>query len=455
MKTRKAACYVSLVLALAGLSWFLLHRSEVPDDGANASRPSRPTGSSSENSSSGDSPHLATNNGPRDKALAAGPIRKEEFRRFFLPPLRFEDATLEQAIAKLTDAYRQVATATGAEFPADLHIDLSSARSDQHLTCTTPRATVPMVLHFIAAQFGNTTTGELPDFRLVALDDTPNQSGSAKFPMNATDLLLRVRDAQKLREQASDPFAPAEDSSPGALKLPALAQGAPDPFAPSEANIELKVNIIRTIDIKDLLASFGIGLSKDSSFDCNFDSISYRNFSEADVSKLQSALDIGQGNDFGADHADLNLKIISGSESIALSNGSASLTNADFSDVMRTYSETKGTVLHTLPTAKAAFDETATIDNTIQATNSDGETTWSGERLSFSSSPLGLGHETTVNYESRSEDSEPIAIQQKIDIPDNGVGLTSIHLANGKVVVLASQAALTNASGVRVSLPHP
>ena len=121
------------------------------DSGASAEASARPTKTSR----------------PRAEKKPAPDAEQEKFKRFFLPPIKLENATLDEAIAAVIAAYEEAARLTG-ETAQPLDIDRSAAAPRETVSALMPRAPADAVLRHVAALFGHRLKGSLPNFELMA-----------------------------------------------------------------------------------------------------------------------------------------------------------------------------------------------------------------------------------------------------------------------------------------------
>lgn len=405
------------MVAVAGLAW-LLWGSTSPS--AEADHGSNPKGRGHFSVNSGDSAEApaATKAGARPAKKKAETIvdAKEaaKFRRFFLPPLKFENASLEEAMGRIVEAYREAAVATG-QTPLDLQIDLSQAARDRPITGTTPRATAGSVIRFVAALSSNGLGGTLPDFRLTALDRKPDRSGKIEVPPDLRSMLQQPLDGSSASD-GGDPFA---------------GSGVPQERA----------------SLHDILLAMGF----DPTIDCQLtgSSLSYGNFSEADLARLQAMIEVANGGEFGPLQNKSSVRILDMADAAAqIWTDGATLDPEAMQQLMRQTAQIKGTDLMSLPEVTARPGETATIEFIKEVPDGEGGMTWTGHRVITNSVPYGLGNQIEMTYETReTADQIPIVVHQEVILPEHGSGVGVSQGPDGKKVIVLHDVDTIDATG--------
>lgn len=416
MKRKNLQRSGAVILVLGGLAW-LGYRQSGDSSSSQAGevksgRGSNDSSATSYQADSGDSP-LPSKNGLR-VVVTGKPASEEEqkkFRRFFLPSLTFKDATIDEAMATLTQAYREAANATGEE-PLDLRIDLSTAKKDEHINVTTPRGTIGPILKYLAAMSGNDATGTLPNFKLQALDQTRDKTGARPLPVN-----LRLE--------------------PGTLAP--VGNNPPQPFIPTGP---------RTIqEFDDALRSLGLG-DASSEISVNGNTYHYKNLSELDLQKIDATLDLNSNGGLGPGQIKTSVMIALATESYQPPE-SSTLTNQELQQEMRKLSMLKGTDLLTMPAVTSRSGESALIDLTHEKPGpQSGTTDWTGVRVTTSSQPLGLGQESSFHFETRSDGGEPVDIQQQMTLPEKHSGVITQRLPDGKLMMVIPTTTLIDSRGM-------
>jgi hypothetical protein len=412
MKRKETRSYAAAaaVLAVLGLGWLGTKemrgssgREDASGGGSPVYAPRVPAGNDDDTrlkSKTGSRPPLA-----KEDTSSASEEQAEKFHRFFLPPITFQDVSLADALATLRQVYRDTAKATG-EPALNLTFDLRSANKRGRITCTTPRSTVSSVLHFIAAMAGNNTSGDLPSFRLIALDETRDKSG----------------------------------------EMPLFAQFKS--ILPQNAGNGQPVNLSTLLH--EGMAAAGIG---DDSTEVRMlgDTLTYKNLNEADLEKLKAIAQMDQGGELGQLQTKVSFKILRGDESILPAGNPDSMTAAEFQAQMQKFEVSGDHTETNLPGMTARSDVPAKMEITHDFTDANGQLTWTGTKAEVGGGPLGLGHQLTLNFESREDGQAPVVVQKEINVSDQGSGIAVARTGNGEVILICPQVTFIDGTGKPVT----
>jgi hypothetical protein len=410
MKKKQTHRYAAAaaVLALLGLGWLGIKEMHGFTEKDAATGDEDRSGASSVLAGNDDDTPLKSKTSVRpplekEDTSSASEEQAEKFHRFFLPPITFQDVSLADALATLRQVYRDTAKATG-EPALNLTFDLRSANKRDRITCTTPRSTVASVLHFIAAMAGNNTSGDLPSFRLIALDETRDKSG----------------------------------------EMPLFAQFKS--ILPQNAGNGQPVNLSTLLH--EGMAAAGIG---DDSTEVRMigTTLTYKNLNEADLEKLKAIAQMDEGGEIGQLQTKFSFQILRGNESILPAGNPDSMTAAEFqSQMQKLQGGGGGDFTQTgLPEMISRSDETAKMEMTHDLTDPNGQLIWTGTKAEVGGGPLGLGHQLTLNFESREIGEAPVVVQKEINISDGGSGIISARTANGQVILICPQVTFIDHQG--------
>jgi hypothetical protein len=374
----------------------------------------------------------------RERPIAPKPATDQElekFSRFFLPPIKLKEVTIDQAVAAILAAYRETAEATG-EPALDLRVETHHARTRKPITCTTPRAPAGTVLRYVAAIAGNRTKGSLPSFRLESLSDEPNREGKLDLPPGWESWLAEFLASAGRTSEAKlgkIPFAQFETKD-GTKN---------DPFS---ASPKAEVNL------QELLASLGFNpaarCQNFASPALPHENLSYENMSEAEVEWLSALVETATRDGLGPLQIKTNTKVLVAPEGLveSLTSGST-LTDAEVQLNMRSFAQTKGVDLMTLPATTAGESQIGTVEITSSQLSAAGADTWRGVRMVTTSVPYGLGSQTEFAFESRSPDGTHAQLREQITLPENGSGVAIAPYTEGHRLVLFQGNTLVDASG--------
>ncbi|WP_265594102.1 hypothetical protein [Haloferula sp. BvORR071] len=383
------------------------------------------------------SPSKSGKSGARPTApKPASDKEQEKFKRFFLPPIKLEGATIEEAVAAIVAAYRETATATG-ETALDLRVDLASARTRKPLTCTTPRAPAGTVLRYVAAMAGNSTKGSLPNFRLEALSDVADRKGKMEVPPDwasqVADLLTSGTKASEAK-LAEDPFAETKKKDPP----------QDDPF--SENPPRPRPNL------RDLLIAQGFN----PELVCaqSGPSFTYEHMSEAEQELLAALAETGGLGGLGPVQLKIDAKVIELPEDLAHSlNSGAALTDAEVQLTMRELAQKKGVDLMTLPSITARAGEDAMIELINTKPTQEGGETWTGVKLATTAVPYGLGSQVEFAFKGRGEGGDETLAREQVTLPENANGVALSQANGGQKLVVMVGNTLIDAIGRPIAPP--
>jgi hypothetical protein len=359
----------------------------------------------------------------------------EKFSRFFLPPIKLKEATIEQAVAAIIAAYRETAGATG-EPALDLRVETNHARTRRPITCTTPRAPAGTVLRYVASIAGNRTKGSLPSFRLEALSDMPDRKGKLKLPSG-------------WESWVADFLASAGRSSEAKL--------GEDPFENFKNNQSAKDDPFSTIpaaklNLQDLLASLDFNpaarCQSSSSPGLSDDNLSYEDMSEAEVERLSALVETATRNGLGPIQIKSNTKVLVIPEGLAESfRSGTTLDDGEVQLSMRVFAQTKGVDLMTLPSITSRESQIGTVEITSSQLSSAGADTWQGVRMVTTSVPYGLGSQTEFAFEARNPDGTHAQVREQIILPENSSGVAIAPYTEGQRLILLQGNTMIDATG--------
>lgn len=435
-RTKRYLAYGSGILVLCILfAW----NDQRAVSAAKARSAARKEGSTS-NSSDADGDSLSKSGKSAARVTAPKPAsdkEQEKFKRFFLPPIKLEGATIEEAVAAILAAYRETAAATG-ETAQDLRVDLASARTRKPITCTTPRAPAGTVLRYVAALAGNGTKGSLPNFRLEALSDQADRKGKMDVPPDwasrVTDFLTNGTKGTEAK-LAEDPFAkPAREEA--AQDDPFSGNSPPRP------------------KLKDLLTAQGfnpnlICQQTGSSF-------TYENMSEAEQELLAALAETSGIGGLGPVQLKTTTMVLEAPESFSASlTSGAALTDAEVQLRLREFARNEGVDLMTLPAITARQGEVATVElgSSVSTPDGTGEESWNGVRMVTTAVPYGLGSQVEFALKTRDLEGAEAQARERITLGENGSGLAISPATNGKSIVVIQGNTMIDATGQPIAPP--
>lgn len=334
---------------------------------------------------------------------------QEKFSRFFLPPIKLEGASIEQAVAAILVAYRETATATG-ETPLDLQVDLSAARTRKPLTTTTPRAPAGTVIRYVAALAGNRTKGSLPNFRLEGLSDQADRSGKMEVPpdwASALEDFLDSADDAREAKLGEDPFNP---------KVTGLDPDHPFATHPPRPKPELR----------DLLIAQGF--NPDLECTLSGSSFAYGKMSEAEQEWLGALLE--------ATSRPLQIKTNTMVAMIPegmmeLPGSGTALSPEDVQLNLRKLAQKEGVDLMTLPEITARGGGVATVELIKEVVTPEAITGWTGVKMVTVAVPYGLGSQVEFAFESRPPEGGQSQARERITLPENANGVAVAPASGG------------------------
>ena len=387
------------------------------DSGASAEASARPTKTSR----------------PRAEKKPAPDAEQEKFKRFFLPPIKLENATLDEAIAAVIAAYEEAARLTG-ETAQPLDIDRSAAAPRETVSALMPRAPADAVLRHVAALFGHRLKGSLPNFELMALGQSPDRKGRLPAAPGLEGLLASHLERQQ---------------NPAKAELPA------DPFDEpeiTEADQDLAWEEPAPIDLKSLLAAQGF--NPEAEIKVNPDgSLAYENLSEADIEKLSSLVQLASGGDIGPMQMKSGMKIMAVDDSTATSVLSGAAVNAaETQSLFREIAMIAGSDLMTLPSITARPGEIGTVVMTDQ--QSPDQTAWKGVKMATTSVPYGLGSQVQFAVDIRDQQGTSSQGGGTNFLPAAGNGVLVIPQGNGRKLIVMQTAEVIDATGRPLTPPH-
>lgn len=358
----------------------------------------------------------------------------EKFSRFFLPPIKLKEATIDQAVAAVISAYRETAEATG-EPALDLRVETHHARTRKPITCTTPRAPAGAVLRYVAAIAGNRTKGRLPGFRLEALSDEPVRVGNLDLPFGwesglAEFLVTTKASEAKLGENPFEQF----DTKDGTKN---------DPFSATPK---------AAVNLQELLASLGFNpaaqFRNSTSPELSKDILRYENMSETEVEWLSTLVETATRGGLGPLQIKTSTKVLVVPESLleSLTSGST-LTEGEVQLSMRKFAQTKGVDVMTLPAITGRESQIGTVEITSSQLSSAGADTWQGVRMVTTSVPYGLGSQTEFAFESRSPDGTHAQVREQITLPENSNGVAITPYTEGQRLIVLQGNSMIDAAG--------
>ncbi len=379
-------------------------------------------------------------NRPRTEKRPAPDAEQEKFKRFFLPPITLENATLDEAIAAVVSAYEEAARLTG-ETAQPLDVDHSAAAPRETVSAITPRAPADTVLRHVAALFGHRLKGSLPNFELLALGRSPHRKGRLPAAPGLESLLASHLERQQNPAKAElprDPFDGLEQPSELFFSDPETTEADQEP-APG-------------IDLQALLAAQGF--NPEAEFKVNPDgSLAYENLSEAEVEKLASLVQLASGGDIGPMQMKSGMKIMSVNDSIATSVLSGAAMNAEETQsLLREVAMVKGCELMTLPVISARQGEIGTVLITDQQVHDP--TQWNGVKMATTSVPYGLGSQVEFAVDIRDPDGTSSRGRGANFLPAAGNGVLVIPQGNGKKLIVMQTAEVVDATGKPLTPPH-
>lgn len=376
---------------------------------------------------------------PRAEKKPAPDAEQEKFKRFFLPPVKLENATLDEAIAAVIAAYEEAARLTG-ETAQPLVVGRSAAAPRETVSALTPRAPADTVLRHVAALFGHRLKGSLPNFELMALGQSPDRKG--KLP--AVPGLERLLASHLQRQQ-----------NPAKAELPA------DPFdgleQPSELSsdtetAEAGLELAPRMDLKAILAAQDF--NPEAEIKVNPDgSLAYENLSEAEVEKLGSLVELGTGGEFGPVQMRAMTKVVAVSDSAfpALLPDMV-LSDEESLSVMREMARSKGTDLMNLPAISSGQGQIGTVVVTGQQVHDP--TKWNGVKMATTSVPYGLGSQVEFAVDIRDPDGTSAEGRGTNFLPAAGNGVLVIPQGNGRKLIVMQTAEVVDATGRPLTPPH-
>ncbi|MGC4013519.1 MAG: hypothetical protein QM755_03220 [Luteolibacter sp.] len=338
-----------------------------------------------------------------------------KFRRFFLPPIQMENLTIAQAVEKVLLTYRQVCEDTREE-ALPLQVGLQEAATARTINVTTPRAPVGTVLRFIASLSTNKLNGKLPDFHLRGLSIEPDRRGTLDVPPDLFALLSNR--AQR------------------------------DPFETAEATGTHEENL------QDFLVQAGFS----PSLTCSVKgaTLTYQNFSEADLERLKAMMEVSDGGGFGPLQVQSGIRVleISSKDLAEKWTQNATLTTADIDLLMLASLKTQDADLLTLPSFTARNGQSASAEVVQDAQDHQGAATWTGVRVSAITEPYGPGSTTSFHSQHKAKpDDEPVSVQlQSRYVPDGGGAIGYSRTADGKTIVTIQTVNQIDATGRRLPI---
>jgi hypothetical protein len=358
-----------------------------------------------------------------------------KFSRFFLPPIKLKEATIEQAVAAIIAAYRETAEATG-EPALDLRVETNHARTRKPITCTTPRAPAGTVLRYVASIAGNRTKGSLPSFRLEALSDTPDRKGKLKLPPGWESWVADFLASAGKSSEAKLGENPFEDFKRN--------HGAKD--APFSTTPAAKLNP------QDLLASLDFNpaarCQSSSSPDLSHDNLSYEDMSEAEVEWLSALVETATRDGLGPIQIKSDTKVLVIPESLAESfRSGTTLNDGEVQLSMRVFAQTKGVDLMTLPAITGRESQIGTVEITSSQLSGAGADTWQGVRMATTSVPYGLGSQTEFALEARNPDGTHAQVREQITLPENSNGVAITPYTEGQRLILLQRNSMIDSTG--------
>ncbi len=365
-----------------------------------------------------------------DRPTASKPAsdkEQEKFSRFFLPPIKLEGATIQQAVAEILAAYRETATATG-ETPLDLQVDLSAARTRKPLTTFTPRAPAGTVIRYVAVLAGNRTKGSLPNFRLEGLSDRADRSGALDVPPDFAPSLKDFIDASAKASEAKlgeDPFAPSQ------------ADPKDDPFT--------GIAPYSKINIRDLLIAQGF--NPDLECTLSGSSLAYGKMSEAEQEWLGALLE----STSRPSQIKTNTMVAMIPEGMELPDTGTALSPEDVQLNLRKLAQKEGVDLMTLPAITARGGQTATVELIKEVITPDGgtgwTTDWTGVKMVTTAVPYGLGSQVEFAFDSRPPDGGQSQARERITLPENGSGVAVAPASGGGQLLILQGNTMIDATG--------
>ena len=366
----------------------------------------------------------------------------EKFSRFFLPPIKLKEATIEQAVAAITAAYRETAEATG-EPALDLRVETNHARTRRPITCTTPRAPAGTVLRYVASIAGNRTKGSLPSFRLEALSDTPDRTGKLKLPPGweswVADFLAAAGKSSEAK-LGKDPFENFKSDQ----------SAKDDPFSTTPA---------AKLNLQDLLASLDFNpaarCQSSSSPGLSDENLSYEDLSEAEVERLSALIETATRNGLGPIQIKSNTKVLVIPESLAEPfRSGTTLNDGEVQLSMRVFAQTKGVDLMTLPSITSRESQIGTVEITSSQLSPAGAATWQGVRMVTTSVPYGLGSQTEFAFEARNPDGTHAQLREQITLPENSNGVAITPYTDGQSLILLQGNNMIDSTGNPFAAPR-
>jgi hypothetical protein len=363
----------------------------------------------------------------RESRKPASEEAQKKFKRFFLPPLKLENASLAQAMDRIIQEYRNTAVVT-REVALDLRVDTSGARADATLNCTTPRAPADAVIRYVAALSGYRVKGSLPDFRLVALEQTPDRKGSVEGLLEA-DVLAEFFERQKKPAEAKLTEDPFGDNGHGSLEPPSLAEMADSA-------------------LRDLLRANGF--NKDAEFSLTPDGrLHYEHLSEAEIELLGTLVRFSSTGESGPIQMQARTTIVQITDSAAqtLSNGMV-LSGEQSQLALREFASTQGAEVMSMALLSTREGQTGTIVVTGNNPEPAGpDDTWIGVRMASASVPLGLGSEVEYAFEVRETGGTRTKGTGASTLPAGGNGVIVAPREDGKKLIFMHTTTPVDATG--------
>lgn len=359
----------------------------------------------------------------RESRKTASDEDQKKFARFFLPPVKLENASLEEAMDKIIAAYAEAAAMT-QEQPQDLRVDVSGARPDAILNCTTPRAPADTVIRYLAALTGHRVKGSLPDFRLAILEQSADRQGSLEEAIDP-DMLAAFFERQK---------------------KPTEAKLGKDPF--SEEGEAAQESRGSTLTLQELLHANGF--NEDAEFTTTPDGqLRYKNLSEAEVELLGMLARFSSPGESGPIQMKASTVIVQLDDSLAqtLSNGMV-LSSEQSRLAMRELLSSQKAGVMSMPVLMTHEGQSGkiVIDGQKPASSEEGDT-WTGVRMASASVPLGLGSEVEYAFEIRDPSGQRTKAISSGILPAGGNGVMIAPQADGKKIVFMQTAAPMDARG--------
>ena len=361
----------------------------------------------------------------------------EKFSRFFLPPIKLEQATIGEAVAAIVAAYRETAAATG-ETALDLSVELGSARTRRPITCTTPRAPAGSVIRYVAALAGNRSKGSLPNFRLEALSNKPDRSGRIEVPPGWESQLADFLAAGKKASEArlgEDPFAHQVQETG--------ATGDPSSATPQSK-----------VELRDLLVSLGFNpaLVCDSSAP---NGVAYENMSEAELEWLGALVETSTRGGLGPVQIKTHTKVLMVPDSLAdLLNSGDAFNDGQVQLMMRKFASTQGVDLMTLPAITARESQVSSVEIVNPAFTPEGDETWTGVRMVTTAVPYGLGSQVEFAFKTRGKiGAAETQVREQVTLPENGNGMAIAPMDGGQKLIVLQGNTLIDATGRPIGPP--